>query len=618
MGALRTYRGLLSNGPLVRLLTGEFVSGIGDWLYLVALLVIVYRESADPVLLGVIGGARIIPYIVLSVPAGIAADRFDRRRILIVTDLLRGAIMVALTVLVLFDGPLLLMVALAIVATCFSSFFQPAIGSYLPMLARDERELGPANSAFATLGEIAFIIGPALAGIIIATADLAIAFAINAVTFGVIAAMLLGLPPGTPGTHPGAELKRRQEAEAAASGAPADDAASRRAPVVAAAATVDPASAEAAVAASGGLPAAATDGTAGPTSAEAETAGTPAAPAPQPPLLELLRPVMRPFVGLVVLDLVAGFMFGGVSVLTVILAVDRLGAGEEATGFLNAAIGVGGVLGAVASGAIVLRANLAPPLLVGAAVLGGGFVVLAFAELLSFSMLAMAVIAAGALLAGVVGETVFQRVIPDRIRGRTLGIWMTLSTLMYAAGAFLTPILVTTVGFEPILGIGGVAIIAAGVVCVALVGPDLRRAPDAAVETLRRVSRLPLFAGVPPSALEATVGRLVKLEVPAGTVVIRQGDEADRFYIIESGAFDVDQADAAGETRRLRTMGPDEVFGELGLMNQAPRSATVTAATDGVLLALDGNDFLELLNAGPQMSGLLMERYGGAGVAPPA
>lgn len=613
MGALRTYRGLLSNRPLVRLLTGEFVSGIGDWLYLVALLVIVYRESADPVLLGVIGGARIIPYILLSVPAGIAADRFDRRMILIITDLLRGAIMVALTVLVLFDGPLLLMVGLAIFATCFSSFFQPAMGSYLPMLARDERELGPANSAFATLGEIAFIIGPALAGIIIATADLAIAFALNAVTFGIIAAMLLGLPPGTPGTHPGAELKRKQEQEAADAGAATTSgpAGASTAPSTAAEAA-DPAVAAMADA-PGGLGA-----TVAPAAAAGDQAEVAAPPVLQPPLFELLRPVMRPFIGLVVLDLVAGFMFGGVSVLTVILAVDRLGAGEQATGFLNAAIGVGGVFGAIASGAIVLRANLAPPLLVGAAVLGGGFVILAFAEVLSFSLLAMAVIAGGALLAGVVGETVFQRVIPDRIRGRTLGIWMTLSTLMYAAGAFLTPILVTTIGFEPILGIGGIAIVAAGVVCVVLVGPDLRRAPDAAVETLRRVARLPLFAGVPASALEATVGRLVKVEVAAGTVVIRQGDQADRFYIIETGAFDVDQADAAGETRRLRTMGPDEVFGELGLMNQAPRSATVTAATDGVLLALEGNDFLELLNAGPQMSGLLMERYGGAGVAPPA
>jgi CRP-like cAMP-binding protein len=59
-------------------------------------------------------------------------------------------------------------------------------------------------------------------------------------------------------------------------------------------------------------------------------------------------------------------------------------------------------------------------------------------------------------------------------------------------------------------------------------------------------------------------------------------------------------------------MGPDEVFGELGLMNQAPRSATVTASSDAKLLALEAEDFLELLRAGQGMSNLLLERYGGA------
>jgi MFS family permease len=595
VGALATYRGLLSNRPLVRLLAGEFVSGIGDWLYLVALLVIVYRESdGDPVLLGIIGGARIIPYIVLSVPAGMVADRFDRKMILLSTDIIRGVIMVVLALLIMVDGPLLVIVGLAIFATCFSSFFHPAIGAYMPMLARNERELGPANSAFATLGEISFILGPAVSGIIIATADLEWAFIINALTFGFVALMLLGLPSGRPGETPGADLARRQAQAGEAVAAPVVDSRGGLAPT-------------------------------GEAEGAATTTGSPGAddaPAAKErpekiPLMTALRPVMRPFAGLVVLDLVAGFMFGGVSVLTVILAVGRLGEPEAATGFLNAAIGVGGVIGAVASGAIVLRANLAPPLFVGAAVLGVGFLILAVAEVLSLSLVSMAVIAGGALLAGVVGETVFQRVVPDSIRGRALGIWMTLSTLMYAAGAFLTPILVTEIGFW-ILGVGGLAIIGAGAVAVILVGPDLRRAPDAGVETLRRVSRLPLFAGVPPSALETTADRLIQVPVTAGEVVIRQGQPADRFYIIESGEFVVDQVDAEGASRRLRTMGPDEVFGELGLMHQAPRSATVTAASDGLLLALEGADFLELLGAGPSLSSVLLDRYGGAGVAPPA
>jgi len=578
VGALATYRGLLGNRPLVRLLAGEFVSGIGDWLYLVALLVIVYRESTDPLLLGIVGGARIIPYIVLSVPAGIVADRFDRRIILLVTDVARGLIMVALTLVVMVDGPLIAIVLLAILATCFSAFFNPAMGTYLPMLARDERELGPANSAFATLGEISFIVGPALAGILIAVAGLELAFAINAVTFAIIAIALLGLPSGKPGTQP---MAAAGPEVAVADAGPVADAADAADAV-------------------------------GPTDIGVASPVAESAPAASATVSTLtIRDILRPVAGLVSLDLVSGFMFGGISVLTVLLAVDRLGAGEETTGFLNAAIGVGGVLGAVGSGAIVLRPNLGPPLLLGAGVLGAGFIILGAVDVLSLSLVAMVVVSGGALLSGVVSTTVFQRVVPDAIRGRTLGVMETIGTLAYAAGAFLLPTLVTQVGYLEVLGVGGILIIISAVIAFVLLGPSLRRATDPATEVLRRVSRLPLFAGVPPSALEAAAARLDPMDVTAGTVVIRQGDPADRFFLIESGSFAVDQADpATGEVRRLRVMGPDDVFGELGLMRQAPRSATVTAEADGRLLVLDGPEFLELLSAGAALSGLLLERYG--------
>jgi hypothetical protein len=80
MRALAAYRSLLSNRPLSRLLGGEFVSGIGDWLHIVAILVAIYRESNDPAILGLFGAARVLPYVVLSIPAGIAADRFGTVR----------------------------------------------------------------------------------------------------------------------------------------------------------------------------------------------------------------------------------------------------------------------------------------------------------------------------------------------------------------------------------------------------------------------------------------------------------------------------------------------------------------------------------------------------------
>jgi MFS family permease len=96
IAVLRAYRLLLRNGPLARLLAGEFVSSIGDWLYLVAILILVYEVSQDPLVLGIVGAARVLPYVVLSIPAGILADRYDRRLILLVTDVARGALMLVM------------------------------------------------------------------------------------------------------------------------------------------------------------------------------------------------------------------------------------------------------------------------------------------------------------------------------------------------------------------------------------------------------------------------------------------------------------------------------------------------------------------------------------------
>lgn len=169
------YRRLLKNRALVRLLIGEFVSSIGDWLYLVALLVLVYDIARDPLLLGLIGGGRIIPYALLSVPAGILADRVDRRLILIGTDVARGLIMVAMTVLVTVGGSTPLLIGLAILATSFSAFFGPASAAYVPTVVGDEADLAPANSAWATLDNLAFVIGPAVAGVLIAVGGLATA-----------------------------------------------------------------------------------------------------------------------------------------------------------------------------------------------------------------------------------------------------------------------------------------------------------------------------------------------------------------------------------------------------------------------------------------------------------
>ena len=542
MGVIAAYRRVLSNGPLARLLFGEFVSSIGDWLYLVALLVVVWSETnGDPVILGFVGAARIIPYILLSVPAGIVADRFDRRLVLLVTDVARGVIMLLIAAAVMLDLSVWVVVVLAVTATCFAAFFSPTIGAYLPSLVRDESELGPANSAWSSLDNLAFFLGPAFAAVLLALNNLALAFVLNAFTFGVVALVLWRLPSKAPKpAHPveGEEKK------------------------------------------------------------------------PALGLRETLRPILRPLLGIGFLDAADSFVFGGLGVLTVILAVDVFNVGEAGTGVLNSAVGVGGVIGAVIAGALVLRRRLGPPLLAGAIGLGIGLGLLGLVRDFSLALAAMVIASAGTLLLEIVNTTLQQRIVPDAVRGRTLGVMHTVSVTAYAAGALVLPILAASQPTAVLVG-SGVLIVVAAVVAVVLLGKYAIQEP-AVDPTLRKLADVQMFAGLPPGRIETALRAATVRKAAAGEVVIKQGDAADNFYVIADGSVEVTQTDDTGPTQVLRRMGPAEFFGEIGLLSGVPRTATVTVVEDSTLITLPGEAFLELVSGGSGLTYQLLNLHRGA------
>ncbi len=537
MSLARTYVDLFRrNKALARLLAGEFISGIGDWLYLVAILVVVYADSGSAVLLGIVGAARIVPYVLLSVPAGIVADRYDRRMVLLVTDVARGAIMLCLVAAVLVGAPTLVIVALSILAACFSTFFGPAIASLLPTLV-EEDDLGPANSAWATLDNVAFIIGPALAGIILATGNLAIAFLINAMTFAVVAVVLWRLP-----------VPRRAAAPAHA------------------------------------------------TQTEGE----------EPKVAVGWRDLVRPLAGPLVLDSATSAVGGGLGVLTVLLALDVLGAGEAGTGYLNAATGVGGVVAGIVGGALLAR-RLRVPLLVGGLAGGIGLVWLALASELWVAMLAIGLAVGGLLLLDVVNTTLIQRLVPDELRGRAMGLLQTSSAILYAGGSLFVPLLADTVGVVPVL-IGCAVICGAGVAgaLVLSTGGPVTQAPD---PVRLHLLEHPVFAGLPAARLETAARQMKPRPMQAGEMIIREGDVADRFYLIAEGSVHVTKA---AEDGLIADLAHGDVFGEIGLLRNSPRTATVTAHSDGTLMVLEADEFMELVSAGPGLSTRLLDLYRGA------
>jgi hypothetical protein len=290
----------------------------------------------------------------------------------------------------------------------------------------------------------------------------------------------------------------------------------------------------------------------------------------------------------------------------VILAVHIFGDEATGTGLLNSAIGVGGVIGAVFAGVLVLRRRLAPPLLDGGAGMAAGLVILGLVPqgALTFALAAMAITSAGALLVEIVARTLLQRIVPDAVRGRTLGIMETISISAFAAGSFVLPLIAADDPAAALVACA-VLIVVAAVAGVVLLGHySIQRPPDDARQLLARVA---ILAGLPPARLETAISRSVLRSMSPGESIIRQGDPADFFYVIVDGTVEVSQTDTGGHSSVLRQMGRLEYFGEIGLLSRVPRTASVTALTEGTLIALDKGSFLELVEAGPGLTYRLLD-----------
>jgi hypothetical protein len=159
-------------------------------------------------------------------------------------------------------------------------------------------------------------------------------------------------------------------------------------------------------------------------------------------------------------------------------------------------------------------------------------------------------------------------------------------------GAALAPALIAWIGIRWSLVVTGAFLpILAGVTWPRLLQIDAESKPPEAAGLLERI---PIFAPLPAPQLELLAARVEPVEVTSGSKVIRQGDPGDRFYVVESGSFEV-SVDGA----EVGTLGPGDFFGEIALLRDVPRTATVTARADGRLLALGREEFLAAVTEYP-------------------
>jgi MFS family permease len=196
----------------------------------------------------------------------------------------------------------------------------------------------------------------------------------------------------------------------------------------------------------------------------------------------------------------------------------------------------------------------------------------------------LAVVGAANSVEDVAGFTLLQRLVPDQLLTRVLGVTWSLAMGGVAVGSIAAPVLVEAVGPRAALVVvGSVLPVLSLAAYRRLVQIDRAVAPAPELELIDQV---PMFAPLSVAAKERVAVKLMPVTVEAGEIVVRAGDAGDRFYIVGEGALDI-SADGEHTTAH----GAD-YFGEIALLRDVPRTATVTALVDTKLYALQREDFL--------------------------
>jgi MFS family permease len=280
------------------------------------------------------------------------------------------------------------------------------------------------------------------------------------------------------------------------------------------------------------------------------------------------------------------FVGGILEVLLVVLALRILHGGNSAVGWLNTGMGVGCLLGVVAVAALAGRKRLAGDLGVGILLWGVPIALAAIWSNLAVAVILFAVIGVGNTLVDVSGMTLLQRSADEAVLARVFGVLESLILGTLAAGALVAPLLVSLFGPRGALVVTGAFLPA----LLALTLPAIRRVDAAArvpTEPLELLRSLPLFAPLPPTVLERLASAVLAVHVPPMGEAVTQGAVGDRFYIIRSGRATV-EVDGS-ETGEL---GPGDFFGEIALLHDVPRTATVRALGELELYALERTEFL--------------------------
>lgn len=513
-------RTTFESAALRRLLAGSAGGYLGLWAFTVLFAIYAYGEGGAAAV-GVAALLRQLPAGLLAPWISVFADRYPRRKVLLVSGAVQTVLMAAVGGLVAIDGPYAAVVALAAVMTVAAAPFRPAQFALIPQLAGTPAQIAAANVVWGAVEYAGFLGGSLAAAGLVASLGLTGALQLCAAPIALGTLVLAGLPMHAGSDDAGETIHAWAELSA-------------------------------------GIRA---------VRANAE---------------------MRLLTGFRGAD---ALVQGCVDVLLVVCAIELLDTGQSGVGVLSSAWGVGGVVGGWLGLSLLRRGRLASGVGLGSLLAGLPLALITLWAAPVPAIASLVVLGVGFAVLEAALNTLLQRQASDTVLARVFGVNEGIYVLGTALGGLLAAGLVSALGVEGALVATGLAL---PVLALAL-RPRLSRleagieVPERAFALLRGVD---MFAPLPIATMEILASRSTFEDLPPGQVLIRQGDVGDSFYVVDQGYLDV-----FVDGRHVDEREPGSCLGEIALLRDLPRMATVQASGRARVLALARQEFLSAVGS---------------------